>query len=131
MLVKLDVDGLIMLDVHQVKRCTTGSNQCQIGLVCGVIESSEITIVNAETILPDVKDSLLGFGVLTNGAKRIGDATALNTITTKSLSCSSETPGLGRSGLIFGPGASSVTDSLALSFWVQIFADSSSLTLSP
>ena len=116
MLVKLDVDWLIMLDVHEVKRCTTGSNQCQVGLVCGVIESSEISIVNAETILPNVKDSLLRFGVGgTNGTKRIRDAAALNTITTKSLSCSSETTGLGWTGLVFGIGTSSVADSLALS----------------
>jgi hypothetical protein len=120
-LVKLDIDRLIMLDVHQVKRCTTGSNQCQIGLVCGVIESSKISIVNAETILPDVKDSLLGFGVGgTNGSERIGDGTALNTVTTKSLSCSSEAIGLGRTALAFGLGTSSVTDLLALSLWIHV-----------
>jgi hypothetical protein len=120
-LVKLDVDRLVMLDVHEVKRCTTGSNQCQIGLVCGVIESSEISIVNAETILPNVKDSLLRFGVGgTNGTKRIGNGTALNAITTKSLSCSSETTGLGWTGLAFGLGTSSVTDPLALSLWIHV-----------
>jgi hypothetical protein len=82
-LVKFDVDRLIMLHVHEVKRCAAGSDQRQVGLVSGVIESSKISIINAETILPDVKNSLLRFG--SGGAdwtKRIGDATALNTVTT-------------------------------------------------
>jgi hypothetical protein len=80
---KLDVDRLIMLHVHKVERCATGSDQRQVGLVSRVIESSKISIINAETILPDVKNSLLGFG--SGGAdwtERIRNAATLNTITT-------------------------------------------------
>jgi hypothetical protein len=82
-LVKLDIDRLVMLHVHEVKGCAAGSNQCQVGLVGGVIESSKIPIINTETILPDVKNSLLGFSIGgANWTERIGDATALNTVTT-------------------------------------------------
>lgn len=63
MLVKLDIDGLVMLHIHEVKRCATSSDQGEVGLVCGIVKSAKVTVIDAETILPDVKNSFLRFGV--------------------------------------------------------------------
>lgn len=111
---KLDVDGLIMLHIHEVKRSTTRSNQCKVSLVGRVVESAEISIINAEAVLPDVKDSLLGFSVARAGwAEGIGDGTTFDAITTKCLSGSTEAAGLRGPSLAFGFRARSISKSVS------------------
>jgi hypothetical protein len=62
-LVKLDIDGLVMLHIHEVKGRATSSDQGEVSLVGGIVKSAKVTIIDTEAILPDVKNSFLRFGV--------------------------------------------------------------------
>jgi hypothetical protein len=60
-LLKLDVDGSIMLHIHQMERSSALPDHLQIGLVGGIVEPTQLAIIDAEAILPDVQRTLLGF----------------------------------------------------------------------
>jgi hypothetical protein len=52
MLDELHINGLIRSNAHEVERSTTLSDHLKISSILGIIEATEWTIFNAETILP-------------------------------------------------------------------------------
>ena len=84
MLVKLHIDRLVMLHIHEMERRASRPDHLQIDLVGWVVETAEFSIVDAESILPDMKDALLCLRISRpSSSLRVWDASAFNAITTK------------------------------------------------
>jgi hypothetical protein len=102
-LLELNIDPLVHLDVHEMNRRPSFPDHLQVGPVLRVIEASQLAIVNAETIGPNVQDALLYRAVVGCGrngtAAGVGDRTALDAVAAQGLACTTETSPRGPGGL--------------------------------
>lgn len=73
-----------MLHVHEMQRRATGPNHLEVDLVGRVVETAKLSVVDAESILPNVKHTLLSWSIARpSSAQRIRDASTFDTITTQ------------------------------------------------
>ena len=61
MLVELDVDGLVVGDVHEVDRGAARADDGEVGGVLGVVEAVQRAVFDAEAVIPEVQDAALRF----------------------------------------------------------------------
>lgn len=90
MLLELDVQRLVVSDIHEMHGCATLLDHAQSIGVLGVVKSSEDTVVNAEAIAPEVKCSLLdraagGGGDGGDGARGVGNGATDHTLAAQGL----------------------------------------------
>jgi len=102
MLLQLDVERLVVSDVHEVDRGATLLDHAQGVGVLGVVEASQGTVVDAEAVAPYVEDALLDRGVggrlvSRSGAScgrasggRVGDGSTGDAFATQSLARAAE-----------------------------------------
>lgn len=95
-LLQLDVDGLVVVDVHQVQRRPTLADHLQVRGVLWVVEAVQLAVVDAEAVGPEVQDALLGRGLVAARrcgdrlSGRVGDGAALDAVAADGLACSAE-----------------------------------------
>jgi hypothetical protein len=105
MLLKFHVDGLIVADIHQMERSSALSDHLEIHSVVWIIKPAEFPVINTESILPKMQNSLLWLlsrwwrcttsssPTALSARQRIGDDPTLYAVATKSLPGASEMAG--------------------------------------
>jgi hypothetical protein len=94
-LLQLDIDWLVILNVHQMQRSSTLSNHIQISGILRVVETVQLPVINAEAIGPKVEHPLLRLSLGAAGGRnrlagRVGNGAALNAVAADGLAGSAE-----------------------------------------
>lgn len=103
MLLQLDVERLVVSNVHEVYRGPALLNHAQRVGVLGVVEASQLAVIDTEAVTPQVEDALLdlttrrGLVSATSGTSGrrasgggIGDRSALDAFASKGLARAAE-----------------------------------------
>lgn len=106
MRIQIQIHLLTRLDTQQSKRCSTLVDECENGGIGGIIKAVERTVVDGETVLPQVK------GALDAGQRCVGGWSSGSSggivndlrrsiVATESLGAASEVGGTRRRGFVF------------------------------
>ncbi len=103
MLLKLYVDGLIVLYVHQVEWGTALADHLKVVHMRGIVEAYKIAVIDAKSVTPEMKDAFLDRPIAARRCGGIGvwEWATLNTVTAQSLTAAAETVGRLRSRTAF------------------------------
>jgi hypothetical protein len=52
MLLEFDIDTLVKAHVHEMDRCSALPDHLEVGLVLGVVEAMQFSVVDTESVVP-------------------------------------------------------------------------------